>query len=186
MNTEELDAISAALADLGFVDLGSKVAIANVDFEFDRVLIGRHANQGLCVVCSSQSEVDGSAERNVSALARALDLAGSRLSITSLVVGASESNNSDLLMWSRVIRLREESLVDSVGTRAALRPLSRLTYTATNELGNQDPLSAVWQTLRTDDASSEMLTALRDVSANGALAVEETYRQWIEQALGSK
>lgn len=93
-NEHDTERVVAALEDVGYESLGSSVQVGSVPYEFDRVLVGPPGTLDLVIV-EQLTDVSGRRLRQkLSGLARALDVVGSRRSITAVLLGETEDRVS--------------------------------------------------------------------------------------------
>jgi hypothetical protein len=92
MTTEAVDAVVGRLSVAGFEMLGRHVQVGSLQFEFSAVLLGPEETLDLAIVVESVSDSEsGRLRQTLEGLGRALDMAGSKRTITTVVVGAPPS-----------------------------------------------------------------------------------------------
>jgi hypothetical protein len=156
-----VDRVASLLEQGGYGRLPSPVAIAGVPFDFSAVLVGGERAFDLVVVTDTVLESDRRLRQRVEALARALDVAGSRRSLTVVTVGPPPAPQS-LEIMSRVARVLVVRADGESGStlRDSLAVLMPLELPAASAEASE-PFDAVetWMREREERAGLEPLVA---------------------------
>jgi hypothetical protein len=128
--SKPVERVVQLLAANEYVHLGEYLNVGSVRFDFSAVLVGARRASDLIVVADTlDGPTDSHLRRAIAALARALDLAESRRSMTLIVVGPrpSEISLRELARVSRILLVGTptgDSADESIrGTLAVLLPL---------------------------------------------------------------
>lgn len=171
------------LASSGYKRLGSSVPIAGVPFEFNAVLVADDRAFDLVIVADTIAEPDRRLRQKVEALARALDVSGSRRSVTLVTVGPRPPA-ATLESLSRVARI----LVVPAGSGGspnsvadALAILLPLQLPSASEEA-PEPFGEVYGWLKRD-RSREELEQMMVAAARGPAAVSEALASYLSAPL---
>ncbi len=87
-----VDRITQILVGTGYQATGPSVPVASIPFDFAATFVGANHSLDLVVVIDTVSDPsEARLLKKISGLARALDMVGSRRSVTAIVVGPSPS-----------------------------------------------------------------------------------------------
>lgn len=166
----------------GYRKLGLPLTVASVPFEFAAAFVGTERASDLVVVLDTVDEKEEFVvRRKVEGLSRALDVAGSKRPLTTILVGPKPRMKT-LDMIGRVCRVllvgsplepRENWIRDALAVLLPLRlPLSEETTT--------DPIADLNARLPTD-IEKTVLQGLISATGKGARGVEEVLRELLEE-----
>lgn len=184
---ELVDRVSALLQGAGYEVLPSTFAVAGVKFTFSAMLRGKRARgSDLIVVVDTSMITDATGARTrskVEALSRALDVAGSRLVLTTVLCGPplSPSEVEQLARSSRVlvIEMTEEGRDPPLDD--LLRVLMPLDLGAQTELG-VNPVDELRSRL-VGAVPAEITEPILAASARGRGAVTHHLKALLDEAL---
>lgn len=170
--------VSDALVSTGYARLKSPLQIGDITLDLESVYIGPDDRLDLvAIVDQPESREDGlRVHWQIQRLARALDAAGSRRSISIILLGAPSSHQlvADLQTLARVLPVD-----GSLPVRRLVAPLLNLSLPD----ATQSPLDGGAQVRET--IRGHYATALLEISAAAQLgkdAVEAQYAAWIDQS----
>lgn len=161
-------AVMTELIEVGYRVMPSPIEIASIPFDFDASLLGPENVLDLVFVVDTSFIDAETLGRNVRGVAGALDVIGSRRSLTTVLVGPPIEPDAmrSLSVVSRVLRM-DTPTGEAVGKlRDALRALLPLKATASESETSPDPLSEVRKRLigrvsRTEGVDDILLAAIR-------------------------
>jgi hypothetical protein len=170
----------AFLERSGYRSIGQPLVINSVPFEFDAALVGTRRSTDLIVVVDTAVDEAHRAAFTLSGLAAALDSVGSRLALTTLLVGAAPRRNvlDQLTAVSRVM-ISDGSEKDLARSVAVLLPLQ---LPVRGVSGSTDPLQEVAGRLAAVD-DLETLRRYESVAVRGGSSVAELLRNSLEAPL---
>ena len=185
MSQDLLTAVVERLRTAGYQLLGSRVRVGSIPYEFSGVLLGPEGTLDLVLVVDSDS-IDGldRLPQRIDGVGRALDMAGSRRTITVVVAGATPEASvlsaitavGRFLLVPRAPRIDEEWIDDRLAT---LLPLE-LDVVADND---SEPIQELLR--RLDLGANDERRALIAAASKGAPEVEAELRRLIESSLGA-
>lgn len=171
------------LADNGYAEVSPKVTIGDVQLDVADLWESRPENMDLSLIASRPDSRESTLRLYwlVQRLARALDSAPSRRTVTVILIGEPSPNTglSDLLELARVL------VVDgSLTTARMIGPLLRLRLpaTASAQLNGIEELAEAI----TQKRSARELLRLIDAASGGASMVSDRYRAWLDESFTSR
>lgn len=171
--------VSSLLLDNGYTELRGVVVVGEVQLEVESLWEGPPTSLDLTIVTERPTTREETLKLYwlVQRLARALDSAESRRTVSVVLIGepTGERGASDLLELARVL------IVDgSLPTERMLGPLLtlRLPDTASAQF---DGLAEVTQSLGMKRSEGELARLIQAASA-GASVVSDRYRAWIDES----
>ena len=167
------------LAENGYSELASRVDIGDVSLEIPNLWESPPENLDLSLISDRPSSRESELRLYwlVQRLVRALDAAGSRRTVTVILVGEPSpySGLGELIELARVL------VVDgSLATERMIGPLLklRLPATASTQL---DGLAEVTAAIAQEISASD-LHRLIDAASFGATSVSDRYRAWLDES----
>jgi hypothetical protein len=164
----------------GYRRLSGELKIASLCFAFPAVLISEGSDAELVVVADTASEDPPRIQKKIEGIARALDVIGSRRSITAIVAGP-RPKNTVIDEISRVCRIlpvgdaADEKLEDSLQNwLRVLTPLSIAEYSSQTS----DPITRLELNLSSSQ-EEKMLGDLISASANGIEDVNKKIQMYL-------
>jgi hypothetical protein len=116
-----VERILTILTDAGYRPLPRPFTVASLPFEFAAALVASDKGLDLIVIVNLASDKDESSViRRIQALARALDLAGSRRPLTAVLVGA-DANDATVEALSQVCRVLPVGIPPDLSADQSLR-----------------------------------------------------------------
>ncbi|GGJ73293.1 hypothetical protein GCM10007173_35390 [Glutamicibacter ardleyensis] len=169
--------------DNGYVEMSNKVTVGDIQLEISDLWESPQENMDLSMIIERPDSRESELRLYwlVQRLARALDSASSRRTVTVILIGEPSQNSglSELLELARVL------VVDgSLATERMIGPLLRLRLpvTATSQLdGIADVVIAIGKNQSTRD-----LMRIIHAAEAGAGAVTDRYRVWLEESFLNK
>lgn len=163
-----VERVVSLLQEGGYVRLGSPVNVGGVPFEFNAVLVGSDRAFDVVVVVDTVAEPDRRLRQRIEALARALDVSGSRRSLTVVTVGPPPGTNSldALSRVARVLVVYPPANAGATSLRDALAVLLPLNLPSSSSNGTSDPFGEVVEWLA-DDPGREQLRGVVSAAARG-------------------
>lgn len=184
MTTETpVEQVVAHLEKAGFRRLTERLELASLPFDFPAVLVRDSSEADLVVVADSVEEDGKSLRRKIEGMARALDVLGSRRSITAVVAGP-RPNNDILEDISRVCRIlpvgdsADDTLEESL--KNWLRVLTPLSI-ENLDAHLSDPMSRF--SMPSEAVDPMRLSRLVEASLRGVEDVIETVEDYLREAL---
>jgi hypothetical protein len=176
--------IAQILESAGYKRVGVPLQIAGIKFEVSAAFVGTSTSQDLIVVADTAFASDSEKRllRNVLAIARALDVAGSTRPLTVVVAGARPTA-STMEALSKVCRVLPVGVADGSDLESALKNWLAILMPLHIPKPRQDiadPLGQVGWEAR--DMSSE-IAALIDLAPRGQSAVEHQLYEILKSAL---
>lgn len=182
-NQTPVEQVVSHLENAGFRRLSKTLEIASLPFDFPAVLISGETESDLIVVADTVMEDGLRIQKKLEGIARALDILGSRRSITAIVAGPRPNNEiiEDMARVCRVLPIgdtADETLKGSLENW--LRVLTPLSITL---LSNQ--ISEPIERLRSlqEVGSSNILQELISASLQGSEDVTGVIRAYLKTAL---
>jgi len=183
MTVSDREALTTEVRELlmanGYSPMPSEIMIGEVQLHLSGLWQGPSDSLDLTIVADrpSSREEESRLYWIVQRLTRALDVSGSRRTVTLILVGAMPvgRNESDLLELARVL------VVDgSLTTERMMGPVLRLQL-PTSADGYRDGVRVVADTI-SPGPDRQHLAELIQAAPAGSRAVAEKYRAWIEEA----
>lgn len=182
-----LPEVSKILEESRFKKLQVPFSLSGISFSFPAAFLGQQRSNDLVLILDTNFESESRISRRVQGLTRALDLAGSRKPLTTVVLGknAEASFLESLSYLSRVIPLQGASFQEAKNRLAILLPLeipqpnNTITEPLTELLSEledfEEPLRALAQ--RATEGSASVREHLIDL-INSELIDEEGTKEW--------
>jgi len=177
-------AVMTELIEVGYRVMPSPIVIASIPFDFDASLLGPENVLDLVFVVDT-SLIDGETlGRKVRGVAGALDVIGSRRSLTTVLVGPPIEPDAmrSLSVVSRVLRMDTPTGEAAGKLRDALRALLPLKTMASESETSPDPLSEVRKCLNVRVASTEGMDEVLSAAIRGRRAVAEALNAAVASA----
>jgi len=175
------------LEGAGYLPLGQSQAIGGIPFEFAAMLVGGTSLDLIVVLDLAIDAEEERIRRRVEGLARALDLVGSRRSLTLVLVGPRPPRNltQTLAEVARVLTVGSPQEGEDTLLRDALSVLLPLDL-ATEEQGSGAVGSSGWEEARERlcRRHPEEMTPVLAVTGRGEKAVREALRAVLGAPLG--
>lgn len=176
-------ALKSEVAELleanGYSTIPTEVTIGDVQLDVPGLWEGPSDSLDLTIVADSPSsrEEELGLYWIVQRLARALDELGSRRTVTLVLIGSANLQQSEV----ELLELARVLIVDgSLPTARMMGPILRFQLPPTAE-GHRDGIEVVSDTI-SKTAEGRHLTAILQAAVSGNRAVTERYRFWIEEA----
>jgi hypothetical protein len=172
----------------GYRSVETPITVGSLAFDFAAAFVGGDHAIDLVIVIDTLVDSEDRIRQKITGLCRALDLVGSRRSVTVVIVGPSPSAATvdELGRVSRVLRVgdaatpaNDEAIADAL---AVLLPLV-LPHRADTSV---DPILTLKAGLPDDEPSVEELVAIVDAAARGADAVTETFAAMLAGAFDDR
>lgn len=178
------------LTKAGYTLLPSPLKVAGVEFSFSATLGGPAGTLSLVVVIDTGETPAHRLLRQVEALAQALDLAGSRQSLTVTLTGDAQSD-VDLDALGQVCRVllmpatnvASQSTVNETDPLAVLLPLK---VGGSGHTQKENPLDRVTKNLPDHLVRDLADSGLAQAASLGAETVKSAFSDWILEALDPK
>jgi len=178
-----IDEIVVRLTAAGYQALGRRVRIGSIAYEFAAVLLGPEGTLDLVIVVNSNSvdEVDRLHQR-IEGVGRALDMAGSRRTVTSIVVGSTpdESVLSAIRRVGRYLLIQDQPESQPEWLEDRLAILLPLNLGIATE-GVPEPVDELLR--RLDLSEDDERRALVSAVSKGSSEVEAQLKRFIEAPL---
>ena len=171
------------LVENGYVEVSPQVTIGDVQLDVPNLWESPTENMDLSLIID-RSDSRESALRLywlVQRLARALDSASSRRTVTVILIGEPSPNTglSELLELARVL------VVDgSLATERMIGPLLRLRLPAT-AMSQLDGIAEVADAIEKNRSARDLLRIIHAASA-GASVVSDRYRAWLDESFANR
>ena len=175
--------VATLLVNNGYVEVAPRVNIGDVELDVPNLWESPVENLDLTLI------VDGPGSREsalqlywlLQRLARALDAASSRRTLTVIMIGepSASTDLGELLELARVLRVD-----GSIPTDRMIGPLLRLQLpaTATSQL---DGIEEVAKAITKESAARDLIGLIQAASA-GANSVSDRYRGWLDESFSRK
>jgi len=168
----------------GYESLGTPFTVSGIPFEFPVAMLGPRTMDLVVLVDGLEDQGLGDAAPALAGLARALDLAGSRRSITAVVVGPrlDPATLRELTQYARVLRVASSgSKASNDAMRSAVSIL--LPLPLPESLTSTRPS---WDKIREDllgvaPSHRRAVTAIVAAADGGADSVAQAVRRWMAQ-----
>lgn len=171
------------LVDNGYVEMSPQVTIGDIQLEIPNLWESPPENMDLSLIIDRPDSRESALQLYwlVQRLARALDSAISRRTVTVILIGEPSPNTglSELLELARVL------VVDgSLATERMIGPLLRLRLpaTATSQL---DGIAEVAAAIGKKQSARDLLRLIHAASA-GASVVSDRYRAWLDESFANR
>lgn len=175
--------VVALLANNGYAEVTSQVTIGDVQLDVPNLWEGPSENMDLSLIIDRPDSRESALRLYwlVQRLARALDSAGSRRTVTVILIGEPSPNTGlgELLELARVL------VVDgSLATERMIGPLLRLRLpaTATSQL---DGIEEVTNAIAKKRSARDLLRLIQAARA-GAGAVSDRYSAWLDESFANR
>lgn len=179
---DPVESVVDILANGGYSPLPRPVAVAGVPFDFDALLVGGDRAFDLVVVADTVRENNVRLRQRVEALARALDVVGSKRSLTVITVGPPPKRNevNGMSRVSRVLSVspRAHRSGEIAEVLSVLLPL-RLP-TGSSMLADPVESLAVWLS---GQRERKALSSVLESAAGGAEEVTKSLVSYLQEPL---
>lgn len=183
MNASGPVARAVALLEEAEYEVVERPLIAGIPFEFPAMLVGQRSLDLIAVIDLALDSDHDRVRRRVEGVARALDLVGSRRSLTVVLMGARPAHNviQAIAGVARVLTVGSSSKNDAATLRDALAVLLPLELVTEKE----DPISTGWEKTRTKllNDHPEELEAILAAASHGKEAVTEAVREVLSEPI---
>lgn len=181
IDSAPVERVVSLLEDADYVRWPSPVVVGSVPFDFSAVLVGTERAFDIVVVSDTVMESNRRLRQRIEALARALDVSGSRRSLTIVTVGPkpNESTMESLSRVARILVVHATEETDTVSLRDSLAVLLPLNLpSATDDSG--EPFADVMQWL-THEANRAQLRPIVAASGLGSEGVSEALANFLAE-----
>lgn len=183
MNASGPVARAVALLEEAGYQVVERPLIAGIPFEFPAMLVGQRSLDLIAVIDLALDSDHDRVRRRVEGVARALDLVGSRRSLTVVLMGPRPEHDvmQAIAGVARVLTVSSSSKNDAASLRDALAVLLPLELVTEKE----DPISTGWEKTRAkllNDHPEELETILAAASL-GKEAVTEAVREALSEPI---
>ena len=181
ISSRPVERVTALLQESGYIDVGATLEVGEVAFSFTRILIASGISLDVVIVIDTvEYPLERRLARSIEALSRALDILGSRRSLTLVVVGpvADAETLRFIARFCRVLHVGTPTGSEAdqeVRTKlAVLTPLS----VPADKFEALDPLGR----LRREFNREPALIGVIDASERSAESVTSEVRAWLVSA----